>query len=54
MRNRVLALVAVVLIVGSSPVFAADNAAWLAKVEGFFATQRAKTPVAKFLLPWTW
>jgi len=47
MRNRVLALVAVVLIVGSSPVFAADNAAWLAKVEGFFATQRAKTPVGE-------
>ena len=29
MRNRVLALLAVVLIVGSSPVFAADHAAWL-------------------------
>src|SRR5262245_16841143 len=47
MRNRLLALVAVALVVGSSPVFAADNAAWLAKVEGFFATQRAKTPVGE-------
>ena len=47
MRNRVLALVAVVLIVCSSPVIAADHAAWLAKVEGFFATERAKTPVGE-------
>jgi hypothetical protein len=47
MRNRVLALVAVLLIVCSSPGFAADHTAWLAKVEGFFATQRAKTPVGE-------
>jgi hypothetical protein len=45
MRNRVLALVAIGLIVCSSPLLAADHAAWLAKVEGFFATQRATTPL---------
>jgi hypothetical protein len=47
MRNRVLALVAVVVTVCSSSVFAADHAAWLAKTEGFFATQLAKTPVGE-------
>jgi len=47
MRNRVLGLVAVGIIVCSSPVRAADHAAWLAKVEGFFATERAKTPVGE-------
>lgn len=47
MRNPVLAWVAAVLIGCSSPVFAADHAAWLAKVEGFFATERAKTPVGE-------
>jgi hypothetical protein len=47
MRNRVLASVAIVLMVCSSPVFAADHAAWLAKVEGFFATNRAQTPVGE-------
>ena len=47
MTNRVLALVVVVLMVCSSPVLAADHVAWLAKVEGFFATERAKTPVGE-------
>ena len=47
MRNRVFALVAGVLVVCSSSVFAADHTAWLAKTEGFFATQRAKTPVGE-------
>jgi len=40
-------LVAVAFAVCSSSVFAADHAAWLAKTEGFFATQKAKTPVGE-------
>ena len=44
MRNRLLGGLGVALLIWSSPVRAADHAAWLAKVEGFFSTDRAKTP----------
>ena len=47
MRNRIIAMVSVVALACSSPVWAADNAAWLAKVEGFFATPKAKTPIGE-------
>jgi hypothetical protein len=47
MRNGMLAMVSAVVLVCASPVLAADHAAWLAKVEGFFATQKAKTPVGE-------
>src|SRR5262245_61478084 len=46
MKNQLLAICVVVLAC-TSPVLAADNAAWLAKVEGFFATQKAKTPIGE-------
>lgn len=45
MRNRVFAWVGLVLLICSSPALAADHAAWLAKVEGFFVSPQAKTPV---------
>jgi len=47
MRYRVFAIVFAGILACSSPVLAADHAAWLAKVEGFFATQKAKTPVGE-------
>ena len=47
MSNRMLATVSVLVLACSSPAWAADHAAWLAKVEGFFATQKAKTPVGE-------
>ena len=47
MGNRIVALLGLVFLIWCSPVRAADHAAWLAKVEGFFATQRATTPVGE-------
>jgi len=44
MRNRLLGSLGVALLLWTSPAHAADHAAWLAKVEGFFSTDRAKTP----------
>jgi hypothetical protein len=42
-----VAMVSIVVLACSSPLLAADHAAWLAKVEGFFATQKAKTPIGE-------
>ena len=44
MRNRLLGSLGVALLLWTSPVHAADPDAWLAKVEGFFSADRAKTP----------
>jgi hypothetical protein len=44
MRNRLFGWLGVVLLIWTPPVHAADHDAWLAKVEGFFSTDRAKTP----------
>jgi hypothetical protein len=44
-KNRVLGLVCVVVLSRSSPLLAADHAAWLAKVVGVFASQQNRTPI---------
>jgi len=46
MRNRLLAIISTLVLGCVSPAFA-QNAAWLAKVEGFFASDKNKTPVGE-------
>jgi hypothetical protein len=45
MTKRLFALTCLVLFVCIVPAFAVDKAAWLAKVEGFYASEKNRTPI---------
>lgn len=47
MRNRLFVLLSILVLGFSAPALAIDNAAWLAKVEGFYANQKNKTPLGE-------